>query len=114
MTASGKSHPVLRQDVFWECVLSNMVLDAYGNFTARDIVCKELDDISNLRSHHGDPALDSRQPDCLPESLAYFEQLIDRYTKGLINLWKGAMTSSPPLRQQYVREPRIQKVHAFG
>ena len=32
LTASGASHPILREDKFWDRVLSNVVVEAYGAF----------------------------------------------------------------------------------
>ena len=107
LTASGKSHPVLRQDLFWERVLSNVVVDAYTNLVAWDLVSKELDHTSFTKSNHHDQDKQGQKlPEECAEALAHFEHLINQLTKGPLGDWKVAMVASPPLRQHYVREPQ--------
>ncbi|KAL8995253.1 MAG: hypothetical protein Q9169_004959 [Polycauliona sp. 2 TL-2023] len=107
LTATGKTHPVIGQDVFWERVLSNLVLDAYGGFLAWDIVCQELGSIARLRSTLPyQETISQELPDSLTEALAHFEHLVDEFSKGPLSMWKVAMMSSPPLRQYFVREPQ--------
>ncbi|KAI4270320.1 MAG: hypothetical protein LQ337_006747 [Flavoplaca oasis] len=107
LTASGKAHPVLRQDLFWERVLSTMVTDAYADFTVWDTACKEMDHVVQLRSRYHDLVSPHQQmPSCLTQALAHFEHAIGEFSKGPLSAWKVAMVSSPPLRTHYVREPQ--------
>ncbi|KAL8886813.1 MAG: hypothetical protein Q9215_005528 [Flavoplaca cf. flavocitrina] len=107
LTASGKAHPVLRQDLFWERVLSTMVMDAYAGFTVWDLACKEMDHVVQLRSRYHDLVSPHQQmPSCLTQALAHFEHAIEEFSKGPLSAWKVAMVASPPLRTHYVREPQ--------
>lgn len=100
LTASGKSHPVLRQDLIWERVLSNVVVDAYTNLVAWDLVSKELDRTALTKSNHHDQDKQGQKlPEECAEALAHFEHLINQFTKGPLGNWKVAMVASPPLRQ---------------
>ncbi|KAL8856562.1 MAG: hypothetical protein Q9178_006877 [Gyalolechia marmorata] len=103
LTAGGKAHPALRQDIFWERVLSGVLMDAYTNLVAWTIVSKEIDQLKVLSAS----AKPNRQlPEDLAHALAHFEHLIEQLIKISISNWKVAMVASPPLRKHYVREPQ--------
>ncbi|KAL8830792.1 MAG: hypothetical protein Q9170_005575 [Blastenia crenularia] len=107
LTASGKSHPVLRQDVFWERVLSNLVLNAYTDLVSWDIVLKEVDHLAKIKPPQPNNTTAGQQLSKeFSQALAHFEYLIEQCIKGPIGNWKVAMVASPPLRQLYVREPQ--------
>lgn len=107
LTASGKSHPVLRQDLFWERVLSNVVVDAYTYFVAWDILAKEIDRVKLTKSNrHDQVGSGGELPEDTAQALAHFEHLINQLTKGPLGNWKVAMVASPPLRRHYVRDPQ--------
>ncbi|KAL8919639.1 MAG: hypothetical protein Q9208_006671 [Pyrenodesmia sp. 3 TL-2023] len=105
LTASGKTHPVLRHDLFWERVLSNVVMDAYSAFVAWDIVTKEVDNLVYLKAGHRIRP-NQEPPIELAQALAHFGHLIDQTVQGPISKWKAGMPASPPLRQYWVREPQ--------
>ena len=105
LTAKGKSHPVLRQDIFWERVIGNVIVNAYIDLVAWDVVAKEIDNIEDLRRRQcvqNKPG--SRLPVQFAQALVHFQYLLEQLTKGPISDWKAAMEASPPLRQHYVRE----------
>ncbi|KAL8788644.1 MAG: hypothetical protein Q9213_001572 [Squamulea squamosa] len=107
LTASGKAHPVLRQDIFWERVLSNVVMDAYANFVAWDTISRELDRLASKKSEYSDKISPDRElPKDFAHALAHFQYQIEEFTKGAIGSWKVGMVASPPLRQHYIREPQ--------
>ncbi|KAL8944455.1 MAG: hypothetical protein Q9211_000597 [Gyalolechia sp. 1 TL-2023] len=107
LTANGKSHPVLLQDVFWERVISNVVLNAYTDFVAWDIVAKEVDRLVDMRAQQPDQPITNQgtSGDCV-KALVNFEYMVEQFTKGPISNWRVGMVASPPLRQHYVREPQ--------
>ncbi|KAL8897363.1 MAG: hypothetical protein Q9207_007249 [Kuettlingeria erythrocarpa] len=105
LTANGKAHPVLRQDLFWERVLCNVVVDAYCNLVVWDTATKEIDHLVDLKARHRTRANQELHTE-LAEALAHFEHLIDRIARAPISNWKVGMPASPPLRQYWVREPQ--------
>lgn len=106
LTETGKTHSVLRQDTFWERVLSNVVMNAYTDLVAWDIVLKEIDSLNNISSHSGKINPGSDLQENFMQTLAHFEHLVEQLIKGAISKWKVGMMASPPLRQLYVREPQ--------
>ncbi|KAI4150585.1 MAG: hypothetical protein L6R39_002233 [Caloplaca ligustica] len=107
LTASGKTHPVLRQDLFWERVLSNLVVDAYADLVSWDAVMKDLDQLEKLKSKQlGQARQNQELPGVFSRALAHFEYFLDQLIKGPVGNWKVSMVASPPLRQHYVREPQ--------
>ncbi|KAI4122665.1 MAG: hypothetical protein LQ338_005681 [Usnochroma carphineum] len=107
LTASGKAHPVLRQDVFWERVLSNVVVNAYTDFVMWDLISKEIDLLAKMKAPQPNHTRANQElPEDFSQALAHFEHLVEQLTKGPIGNWKVGMVASPPLRQHYVREPQ--------
>ena len=106
LTENGKTHPVLRQDTFWERVLSNVVMNAYTDLVAWDIVLKEIDSLIDIRGQSGENYPGSELHGNFMQALAHFEHLVEQLIKGAISKWKVGLMASPPLRQLYVREPQ--------
>ncbi|KAL8680293.1 MAG: hypothetical protein Q9224_006952, partial [Gallowayella concinna] len=107
LTANGKSHPILRQDTFWERVFSNVVVNAYTDLVAWTLISKEIDQLIRLQERHGAGAGPTGGlPTDVLHALAHFENLIEQLTKGVIGNWKVGMVASPALREHYVREPQ--------
>lgn len=107
LTTKGRTHPVLRQDLFWERVLSNVVVDAYSDFIAWHGLAKELEILVEARAH----CLNDIKPgNELPEQFArahsHFSPYVEQVTKGALSKWKVGMVSSPPLREHFVRAPQ--------
>lgn len=107
LTVQGRSHPVLRQDLFWERVLSNVVVDAYSDFIAWYGLSKELEILVEARAR----CLNHIQPgNELPEQFArahsHFSHYVEQVIKGALSKWKVGMVASPPLREHFVRAPQ--------
>ena len=106
-TINGKLHPILRRDDFWERVLSNVVVEAYGGFLMWDQMGKEVRNLVTLRSEFADQlASIGDLPEQLNDALAHFSHFLEQATKGPLALWKVGMVASPPLRGHFVREPQ--------
>ena len=83
LTADGRSHPVLRQDVFWDRVLSNMVVAAYVEFLTWDGLSKEVDNLVRLRARHAaEVQLDRELPEDFAQALSHFSHYVGQATKG--------------------------------
>ncbi|KAI4181379.1 MAG: hypothetical protein LQ346_006798 [Caloplaca aetnensis] len=113
LTANGKAHPALRQDLFWERVLCNVVVDAYCNLVAWDTITKEIDHLVDLRTRYRTRANQELRTE-FAEALAHFEHLIDQTTQAPISNWKVGLPASPPLRQYWVREPQDPNTTIIG
>ena len=106
LTANGKTHPILRQDTFWKRVLSNVVVNAYTDLVAWDIVLNDIDSLINISSHSGQLDPGSGLHGDFMQALEHFEHLVEQLIKCATGKWKVGMMASPPLRQLYVREPQ--------
>lgn len=67
LTANGKAHPVLGQDIFWERVLGNLVVNAYMDFVGWVIALDEIDHLISTKSKH---SVHTRSNLELPEDFA--------------------------------------------
>ncbi len=107
LTAEGRNHPVLRQDLFWELVLSNVVVDAYGDFVAWHGLSKELEVLVEARAHCLDDIQPGKElPDKFARAHAHLSHHLEQVTKGALDKWKVGMVASPPLRKHFVRAPQ--------
>ena len=106
LTENGKTHPLLRQDTFWERVLSHVVVNAYTDLVAWDNVLKEIDSLTNISRHSGQVNPVSGLHGDFMQALAHFKLLVEQLIEGAISKWSLGMMASPPLRQLYVREPQ--------
>ncbi|CAF9921572.1 hypothetical protein IMSHALPRED_005207 [Imshaugia aleurites] len=107
LTAEGRTHPILRHDLFWERVLSNVIVEAYGDVIAWHGLSKELEILVEARAH----CLNDIQPGHeLPKNFArahsHFSHYVGQVTKGALGKWKVGMVASPPLREHFVRAPQ--------
>jgi len=105
---NGKSHPVLKASLFWDRVLSNVVITAYGNL----IVWNELYERSRkLDSIHRKYAAvikpDQDLPKELEEAFHTFRYFIEQACKGPIDQLKVAVPPSPPMRSLWIRQPQV-------
>lgn len=104
---NDKPHPILRRDEFWERVLSNMVIEAYGALLLWDQLEKDARHLESLRKMYGDEiGRYSDLPEDYENALCHFTYFVEQTTKGQLNLWKTGMVAPPPLRKHFVREPQ--------
>ncbi len=107
LTAEGRTHPVLRQDLFWERVVSNVVVDAYSDFIAWHGLSKELEVLFEARAHCLNDIQPGKElPDKFARAHAHLSHYLEQVTKGALSHWKVGMVSSPPLRKHFVRAPQ--------
>src|SRR5208282_1564577 len=52
--ANGKPHPVLGKPLFWERVLSSVVLDAYGGLLIWKLIEEGVEKLSTIRQRYGE------------------------------------------------------------
>ncbi|KAL8635059.1 MAG: hypothetical protein Q9228_007413, partial [Teloschistes exilis] len=103
----GGTHPTLKEDVFWERVLSNLVNDAYLGFLGWDELSRFLDEVEGLKDKYAgriSPAV--ALPREYEEALCHFSHFVDQLTKGPLLNYKTGMPASPPLRNHYARQPQ--------
>ncbi|KAI4112702.1 MAG: hypothetical protein LQ345_006189 [Seirophora villosa] len=107
LTARGKTHPDLHQNIFWQRVLSNVIVDAYFDFLTWDLVLKAIDHLIHIKSEQANQTSPSEElADSFAQALAHFEHMVEQLIKGPAGKWEIGMVSSPPLRLHYVREPQ--------
>ncbi|KAI4192151.1 MAG: hypothetical protein LQ348_003254 [Seirophora lacunosa] len=105
LSPRGKTHPVLHQNIFWQRVLSNVIVDAYFDFLTWDLVLKAIDHLIHIKSEQANQTSPSEElAESFAQALAHFEHMVEQFIKGPAGKWEVGMVSSPPLRQHYVRE----------
>ena len=105
-STNGKPHPLLRKDKFWEHVIRNMVMQAYGDLISWSQLEKDVEHLTTLRQNYGDkiePHFDI--PKDYAHALCHFGYQINQNIKRALVMWKVGMVASPPLRNHYIREP---------
>jgi len=106
LTISGKSHPILRDDEFWERVLGNVVIEAYGSMVFWNLLVKDAENLLALRDRFEDQIEhDADLPEEYEHALCHFSFFVERATEGALGLWKVGMPASPPVRYHFYREP---------
>lgn len=71
LTMNGNSHPILRDDEFWERVLGNVVIDAYGGMVCWDMMVKDVEDLAMLKDKYLDQIKsDAELPEEYEETLS--------------------------------------------
>ena len=107
LTAKGKSHPALKEDIFWERVVGEVTFNAYGDLICYSILFKEVEHLAIISEKcSAQPKARSGPPKEFTDALGHFEHLVTQLTKGLFGKWKVGMVSSPPIRHLYVRDPQ--------
>ncbi|KAL9578286.1 MAG: hypothetical protein Q9212_005811 [Teloschistes hypoglaucus] len=107
LSINGGTHPALKEAVFWERVLSNLVNNAYLGFLGWDKLGRFLDEVEGLKEKYAgriSPAV--ALPKEYEEALCHFSHFVDQLTKGPLLNYKTGMPASPSLRNHYAREPQ--------
>lgn len=103
-----QGHPVLDTPLFWERVIGNMLLDAYGALITWDIVAEQLAKLTALQLKYSD-VITPHQP--LPaeymKALLTLRYYLSQAQTGQIALLKTGFPASPAFRSVFVREPHI-------
>ena len=103
----GKRHPVLGQPLFWDRVLSNAILDAYGSFITWDVMFQQATNLVELsKRYSSDVSATKRLPSQYDTALQNFMHFLNQASKGPIANLKIGVPPSPPLRSLFVREPQ--------
>lgn len=103
---NGRPHPLLRRDEFWEHILRNIVMQAYGNLIIWSQLEKDVEHLISLRQNYGDRIQPHAElPEDYAHALCHFSYQVDQSMKSAIGMWKTGMVASPSLRKHYVREP---------
>jgi hypothetical protein len=110
LDTNGKRHPALTdlKSLFWERVLGNVIVDAYGALIVWNLIYQELTELDALKMKY--PKVISPQPKLPPEymkALLSFRYMLDQASKGPILYLKNGVPASPPLRSLFVREPQV-------
>ena len=102
----GKQHPIVRRPLFWDRVLGNLVVNAYGSFATWDGLYGQITKIKAMDEQYSETisAGGKLRPE-YSDALQYFKFYLVEATKGPINQLKVAAPASPPLRSLFVREP---------
>lgn len=109
LDTKGARHPVLDTPLFWERVLGNEVVDAYGSLISWDIVDGQLTQLITLQEKYSS-MIDPEQelPSEYMKALVHLRYILEQIMKGPISSLKHGFVASPPLRTDFVRQPHIQ------
>ena len=108
LDTNGKRHPFLNKPLFWERVLSNVLLDAYTSFSMWELIHQQLTNLIALKEKHTKVrSFEKTLPLEYGKALQDFRYLINQSSRGPINNLKVGVPASPPLRSLFVREPQV-------
>ncbi len=106
---NGMRHPDLRnlKPLFWERVIANVIVDAYGALIVWDLIYRQLSDLESLRAKYTKIiSPKTKLPPEYMQALLSFRYMLDQTSKGPILNLKMGVPASPPLRSLFVREPQ--------
>ena len=107
LSINGKTHPVLRSDVFWDRVLSNVVVDAYSSVLVWEHLSNSVARLVELKERYvGHLSGHMEIPEDYENTLCHFAHSLEQITKGPLEHFKTGMVASPPLRNHYARQPQ--------
>lgn len=107
LDVNSKPHPVLKQDIFWDRVLGNVVISAYGNLIVWDKLHEKATDLASLhRKYASNIRPDQDLPQELEKAFHTFRFFIKQASKGPIDQLKTAVPPSPPMRSSWIRQPQ--------
>ena len=107
LDTNGKRHPALKEPLFWDRVLGNVVVNAYGTFLVWEEVYRQVAVLTVQAQKNS--KLDfckSSLPAAYEKALHNFRYLLDQASKGPIANLKMGFPASPPIRSLFVREPQ--------
>ncbi|KAI9879339.1 MAG: hypothetical protein M1830_008799 [Pleopsidium flavum] len=105
---NGKRHPVLNKPLFWDRVLGNVIVDAYGTFLTWDVIYQQVSNLTALKQKYSNVISSKKKlPSEYGKALQNFRYLLNRASKGPIGNLKTGVPASPPLRSLFVREPQV-------
>ena len=115
LSINGKTHPALKQDIFWERVLGNVVVNAYTDLLAWDRLNQDVAQLVALRDQYSELISPTAElPEEFAQALCHFSYCLEQMTKGPISSFKVGMPASPPLRNHYAREPQDPNTTKIG
>ena len=107
LDVDGKRHPVLKRPLFWDRVLGNVIVEAYGGFLTWDVMYQQTTNLIQLSDKYSSVAsATKRLPSEYDTALQNFKYLLNQVSKGPISSLKVGVPPSPPLRSLFVREPQ--------
>ncbi len=108
LDTNGARHPVLDTPLFWQRVIGNVLMDAYGALTVWDILHGHIDRLVALQEKYSDTVTPKKTlPAEYIKALLTFRYDLGQASKGLISLLKTGFPASPPIRPSFVREPHV-------
>ena len=108
LDVNGKSHPVLKGNVFWDRVLGNVVITAYGNLIVWNKLHEQVAGLASLHQKYaGEIKPEQNLPQELERAFHTFRYLVTQASKGPMDQLKVAVPPSPPMRSLWMREPQV-------
>lgn len=107
LDTNGRRHDVLKEDLFWDRVVGSALNDAYTAYFIFDTIHKKVVELENLEKRYSKSISPQKKlPKQYQQALLNFNHFLEVTPKGLIYCLKSGVTSSPPLRSLFVREPQ--------
>ncbi|RDL41426.1 uncharacterized protein BP5553_01405 [Venustampulla echinocandica] len=90
-------HPVLDKPLFWDRVIGNVVVDAYGALIIWDIISEQLTHLAALQENYSDTITPQKiLPPEYMKALLTFRYMLEQTKNGPISLLKTGIPASPP------------------
>ena len=107
LDTNGKSHPVLKEFLFWHRAASAVIADAYSSQFIFEVTHKKIVNLERLQAKYSASISPWKKlPLEYQQALLNLDYLLEQTPKGLIQSLKVGVPPSPPLRSLFVREPQ--------
>ena len=107
LNGNGKPHPALGKPLFWDRVLSAVVLDAYGGLLIWKLIEDGVEKLATIRQRYGERlSIDKPLPEEYAKELCHYLHLLEQARKAPITNFRLGIAASPPLRSHFVRLPQ--------
>jgi len=108
LDTNGAKHPILDRPLFWDRVVSNVIVDAYGSLAVWDALQNELASLAVLQvKYRKSISPEEKLPPEYMKALLAFRYLLDQASKGPILTLKNGVPASAPLRSLFIRDPQV-------
>jgi hypothetical protein len=115
LDSNGASHPVLSSPLFWERVIGNVLIDAYGSLISWDIISSQLIELTALQEQYSGVIEPHEElPPEYMKAFVRFRYILEQFMKGPASLLKTGVVASPPLRSYFIRQPHISGSNIIG
>ena len=107
LTADAHFHPILRQNLFWERVLSSVVVGAYTDLLVWHGLSQEIEKICGIVASNAAKGYETgvglSVDNDFEIAIAHFSHYVRQLTKDDLETWQVGMAASPSLRRHFVR-----------